>query len=61
VEVGEEVEAFPALGRPLVLHRHPIADRTKVIAKVEIAGGLNARNDTHVFHFSAETRRRRKV
>ncbi len=46
VQIGEEEEAFlPFL--QLVLHPHPIADRAKIIAEVEIAGRLDAGDDTH--------------
>ena len=58
VQVGEEEERVAALGRILVLHPHPVADRAEIIAEVEIAGRLNAGNDAHqaTFFFLSRTR-----
>ena len=46
MQVGQKEQALAAF-RHGVLHVHPIADRPEVIAKVEIASGLDAGNDTH--------------
>ena len=42
VEVPLEPKAFAVL-----LHPHPVADRAQVVSEMEVAGGLDARNDTH--------------
>ena len=49
VQVGEEDQARSATGERFVLQLHVIDDRAKVIAKMRLAGGLNAGNDVHGF------------
>jgi len=46
VHVREEEKRF-GTRRHGILHRHPIADRAQIIAEVEIAGRLDAGDDTH--------------
>ena len=46
VEIGEKEKTFP-----LILHFHPVFDRTQIIAKMEITGGLDTRNCTHDLTF----------
>ena len=46
VQIGEEEQAFLTVSHR-ILHRHPVADRTEIIAEVEVAGGLDAGDDAH--------------
>jgi hypothetical protein len=47
VEIGEEIQALAAIGLGVILHAHPVADRAQIVAKVEVAGRLDAGDDAH--------------
>ena len=46
MHVGQKEEAL-AVTVHLILHPHPVADCAKIIAKMQIAGGLDAGKDAH--------------
>ena len=48
MEIGKEKQAFLSLGH-LILHAHPVSDRTEIITEVKVAGGLNAGHYAHVY------------
>ena len=54
VEIRQEEQALA-----LVLHRHPLLDRAEVVAEVEVAGRLDAGDDSHVHSFVSAVRARR--
>ena len=56
MKIGQKEQALA-----FILHLHPVLDRAKIVAKMQIAGGLNAGYDAHVhaFELFAGVRRKR--
>ncbi len=47
VQIGDEIHALAARRLDIRLHADPLLDRAKIVAEVQIAGGLDAGNDAH--------------